>query len=197
MKTRHETESFCNNNPRHPEQNDYACEWPDCDHTGSYRAPRSRDEINSYRWFCLDHIRLVNKSWNYYEGMDDDAVESDRRYDVVGRRPSWKLGTSGPSLNPEFIHDPMHILHGKQDHKPAQCKPVSPPISKDEENAYSVLGIDYPVSTNDLKSRYKKLVKLHHPDANKGSKKSEEKIKKINRAYHILRDASNSRIHTN
>lgn len=197
MKPQSQTENFCNNNPLYPQISGCACEWSDCDGMGAYRAPRSREKLNNYRWFCLAHIRLINKSWNYYEGMTEEAVEDDRGYDTVGRRPSWKLGTNGSSLNPEHIFDPMNILHDRGPPKSASGAPKPPPISKDEEQAYGILGIEYPTSESDLKKCYKKLVKLHHPDTNKGSKTSEEKIKKINRAYHLLRDASNNRINTN
>jgi len=38
-----------------------------------------------------------------------------------------------------------------------------------------------------LKSRYKELVKKHHPDANGGTKASEEKFKEIRQAYEALK----------
>ena len=55
------------------------CEWPDCAAEGEHRAPRSRDDMDSYRWFCLEHAREYNKGWNYFAGMSDDEVEADRR----------------------------------------------------------------------------------------------------------------------
>jgi curved DNA-binding protein CbpA len=38
-----------------------------------------------------------------------------------------------------------------------------------------------------VKSRYKELVKIHHPDANGGDREAEEKLKEINAAYSTLR----------
>ena len=38
-----------------------------------------------------------------------------------------------------------------------------------------------------LKRRYKALVKRHHPDANGGSRESEELLKHINHAYNDLK----------
>ena len=37
-----------------------------------------------------------------------------------------------------------------------------------------------------LKARYKQLVKKHHPDANGGDKKSEEKMRAINEAWLMI-----------
>ena len=45
------------------------CDASNCNHEGIYPAPKSRDQLNEYYFFCLDHIRDFNKSWNYFEGL--------------------------------------------------------------------------------------------------------------------------------
>ena len=40
---------------------------------------------------------------------------------------------------------------------------------------------------DEVKARYKTLVKRHHPDANGGNRDAEERLKVINRAYSVLR----------
>ena len=49
-----------------------------------------------------------------------------------------------------------------------------------------ILGLDFPVTEDEVKARYKALVKRHHPDTNGGDKKAEERFKKINEAYEII-----------
>jgi len=194
------TAQSCLNNPQQPTEGVRACEWDDCEGAsegaceglGEFRAPLSPDDLNSYRWYCLVHIRKYNKSWNYYDGMNDAQVEADRRRDTVWRRPSWKLGMNAASLDPDHTIDPFEILGERNDTRNPTSYPVRPPISKEEEKAYKTLDIEYPASARDIKARYKELVKKHHPDANKGSKKSEEKIKKINQAYQLLQNSINS-----
>ena len=56
------------------------------------------------------------------------------------------------------------------------------------KNLYSILGISKSASQQDVKSAYRKLAKKHHPDANPGDTKVEEKFKEISSAYHILGD---------
>ena len=56
-----------------------------------------------------------------------------------------------------------------------------------ERNALGVLELSWPLTRADVKSRYKELVKLHHPDANGGAREAEEKLKQINAAYSTLR----------
>ena len=48
------------------------------------------------------------------------------------------------------------------------------------------LGLSLPVNLDEIKKKYKKLVKIFHPDVNKGSRKAEEKFIEINEAYKIL-----------
>ncbi len=41
------------------------CDHPGCQAQGTHRAPKSRETLREYYWFCLDHIRAYNLSWNY------------------------------------------------------------------------------------------------------------------------------------
>ena len=49
------------------------------------------------------------------------------------------------------------------------------------------LGLDWPVSMDALKARYKELAKRHHPDANGGDRSSEDKLREIIQAYNYLK----------
>lgn len=53
---------------------------------------------------------------------------------------------------------------------------------------YSILGVPKGASAAEIKSAYRKLAKKHHPDANPGDTKVEEKFKEISAAYSILGD---------
>jgi len=53
--------------------------------------------------------------------------------------------------------------------------------------ALGVLNLTWPVSMDDVKTRYKELAKRHHPDANGGDKASEEILKSATLAYAALR----------
>jgi curved DNA-binding protein CbpA len=54
------------------------------------------------------------------------------------------------------------------------------------------LGLQWPVSLDDVKARYKELAKRHHPDANGGDRKAEERLKTINLAYAAIRTHLNA-----
>ncbi|WP_420403433.1 J domain-containing protein [Nisaea sp.] len=65
--------------------------------------------------------------------------------------------------------------------------PTRPGTETAEGKAFAIMGLEPPVSEMELKTRYKQLVKKHHPDANGGDKQAEERLKMINEAYTTLK----------
>ena len=56
-----------------------------------------------------------------------------------------------------------------------------------ERKALDALGLDGGASVEDVKTRFKALVKRHHPDANGGDRSSEDKLREIIQAYKYLK----------
>lgn len=162
------------------------CESPGCDQDGIYRAPRSPQRTTEYRWFCLQHVREYNAAWNYYAGMTDNEVEADIRRDTVWQRPSWPLGTPpGPGTwHAGRVTDGFGMFGTAGRAPPPRRQPASA-----EERALLVLELQAPVTVAEVKSRYKELVKRHHPDANGGDKAAEERFKQISEAYRTVMDS--------
>jgi hypothetical protein len=171
-----------------PEPPARLCDHPGCAAGGDFRAPRSRLELQSYYWFCLNHVRAYNSAWNYYAGMSDAEIEAEIRRDTVWQRPSWRLGARhGPSPR---VHDAFGFQreggpsngHGGHGANGAAARAASA-----QAQALAVFDLEPPLTAVQLKARYKVLVKLHHPDANGGDKAAEEKLKIINQAYATLK----------
>lgn len=78
--------------PETPDSGPRGCAYPDCAAEGSFRAPRSRTELDQHIWLCLDHIREYNKTWDYFAGMSQAEIEAHVRRDIIGWRPTWPLG---------------------------------------------------------------------------------------------------------
>jgi len=55
-----------------------------------------------------------------------------------------------------------------------------------EKDYYKSLGVPKDATPAEIKKAYRKLARLHHPDANTGDPKSEEKFKEISEAYDVL-----------
>lgn len=53
---------------------------------------------------------------------------------------------------------------------------------------YDILGVKTDASPDEIKQSYIRLVKKYHPDTHQGDKKSEDKLKRINEAYDVLKD---------
>ncbi len=51
------------------------CDHPECGAAGDFRAPRSPRDLGHHYWFCLEHVRAYNASWNYFEGMSQEEIE--------------------------------------------------------------------------------------------------------------------------
>lgn len=172
---------------------DRHCQWLGCAEGGDHRAPRARDRLNEYHWFCLDHVRIYNRSWNYYEGMSDGEVEALVRSDTTWNRPSWPFsgvpedGRQADETGYDYsrIHDPFGFLNTEEIDGNGKTKAPSE-LSSTDRQALDRLGLNFPVTIEEVKTRYKILVKKHHPDANGGDKTAEEKFKRINAAYEIL-----------
>lgn len=164
------------------------CEAPGCLMCGEYRAPRARDQLTDYRWFCLEHIREYNRKWDYFAGLGAEQIEAHIRADTIWRRPVWPLG--GRRRRDPHVHviDPFDLAGeaGLEEH-PHPRQDGSEQLTSAERNALGVLELSWPLTKADVKARYKELVKLHHPDANGGARDAEEKLKQINAAYSTLR----------
>ena len=165
------------------------CEWPECEAEAAHRAPKSRNELNTYRWFCTAHAREYNRSWNYYAGMSDAEVEADVRQGTVWHRPTWRLG-SNDTANPDFSAY-AHIIKGPFDIlKTAQAsssqRPVDPGFTAEQRRALAVFDLERPGDVETIKQRYKELLKRYHPDAKGATAASAAQIKAVNAAYNTL-----------
>lgn len=164
---------------------------PACDQPAGYRAPMSRDNLREYRWFCLQHVRDYNARWDYYRGMTPGQIEAHLRADVSWNRPSWRLGAIGgkaaQALDEERILDPLGLLRGGDAGRPHGRRHAADPRPEALRQPLEALGLSWPVSMEQLKSRYKDLARRNHPDANGGDRDAEERLKTINVAYTALR----------
>ena len=185
-----------------PEINFRSCDWPSCTVEGIHRAPKSQEKIRVYSWYCLEHVRIYNSSWNYYEGISNEEFDELVRSNTTWNRPTWPLsghqrgvlqkndsdpfGSEKMGGDFENLSDPFSLFTKDTGfNRPTEQSPIKY-LSAEERKALALLGFDILMEISELKARYKLLVKKYHPDRTGGNKKLEERFKQINEAYEIV-----------
>ena len=180
------------------------CQWPDCGAPATHRAPKGRLRASEYWRFCLEHVREYNNSYNFFAGMSDDAIAKYQKEDLTGHRPTWKLGSIGgvggrrrdgrrgsTDFRTWAADDPFGLFSGAVGNGAGHSRPASEgrKILNAQRRALDVLGLEADATRADIKTKFKVLVKRHHPDANGGDRTSEERLREIIQAYNYLKSA--------
>lgn len=177
------------------------CEMPGCGKPGPHKAPKSKTNLREHRWLCLDHVRWVNENWNYFEGMSDEEVLQFQRDAITGHRPTWKLkdrqstswqargekGAFGGKTKDSYsVFEDGEAATAANDSRGIRA----PVLGRLQTDALTTMGLDAAASLNDVKRRYKELVKRYHPDVNGGDRSAEERLAQVIRAYGVLKKSN-------
>ena len=166
------------------------CDFEGCNEKGEFKAPKSRMRLNEYYFFCLNHVKEYNKSWDFYKGLSVNQIESSMREDTIWNRPSWPL-KGNPNKVMEQINNFFNLefnefKRNSKDNDFFKNKLIDENLTSDEFKSITILRLKLPLSLEKIKKNYKKLVKIFHPDVNGNNKKAEEKFKEINNSYRTL-----------
>tara|TARA_B100001996_G_scaffold8934_1_gene7524 strand:- start:3568 stop:4080 length:513 start_codon:yes stop_codon:yes gene_type:complete len=161
------------------------CEWPKCKKIGVYRAPIEKDNSKKFKLLCLEHIKVFNKSWNYFADMKEEEVENFIKSDLTWHKPTKSFGSSENFFRILWVN--------ALDDKPGILKDSilknfkKSKLSDKDRDALKILGLKNDTNWSDIQKKFKMLVKKYHPDKNQGSRKYEDILKKITLAYSQLR----------
>jgi len=162
------------------------CDWNNCSNIGQYRAPIERDNSKKYRLLCLKHIKEFNKNWNYFEKMNDAEILEFIKSDMTWHKPTQNFSAQDNFFkilwNNALKEDLNKNGIDKNYAKIAQLN-----FSNKDLKAFDILGLDVTINWENIRSKFKKLVKKFHPDMNSGNRKFEEKLKIITLAYTQLK----------
>ena len=180
------------------------CDAPGCKEEGLYPAPKSRRRVNERYHFCLEHVREYNKAWNYFSGWTEEELEAQNRADRTWERPTWTF-KEGAKVSPQNwphtegqawarwgFKDPHDVLGDSATQNPGKADPAKKRrfrrLTRDEERAMDTLGLPHEVETlEEVRTRYRELVKDLHPDMNGGARTDEARLGRVIRAWDILR----------
>ena len=161
------------------------CEWRNCKEFGKFKAPAEKDNSKKFKLLCEEHIKIFNKSWDYFDGMSDDEVLNFLKSDVTWHRPTQKFGSPDNFFNilwNNALNDKFKIFNESGSSHISQKK-----LCKEDKDAFNIMGLDFNADIKDLQKKFKVLVKKFHPDKHSGNKVYEDKLKKITMAYSHLK----------
>lgn len=166
------------------------CAHAGCKKPGLHRAPMGRDREGQFFNFCIDHVREYNATYNFFNGMSDEAVAEFQKSAQTGHRPTWSMGMNKGPVREDGV-EPAHTLQDTSGQSTRRSRsrnaPRPPRHAAATLAALDRLGLDETADAATVKTRYKDLVKRLHPDANGGDRSSEDRLREIIRAYNYLR----------
>lgn len=175
------------------EKNGPRCQWDGCDRDGSHRAPVGADAEGLYLLFCEGHLREYIKGYNFAPKLSDPVVARYQKEAAKGSRPTW--GT--------LVHEATEIplpsttrsgtaktLNTRKNAARSQAARAVSQLRKLkvlEARAFETLGLTWEARPDEIRTRYKQRLKMHHPDVNQGDRTSEECLQATIEAYKILK----------
>lgn len=171
-----------------------ACEHPNCDQVGQYRAPKSPDSLDEFFWFCKEHVREYNLKWNFFSGQSEEEflqfVDKDR---VWGRetQPFAKRPDEGRAWQRLGIKDPLEILGEKGTRNPGKTalSGATRKLPPTERKALEILEARDHWTRTEIRKQYKSLVKDLHPDMNQGNRADEDRLQEVVWAWDQIKDS--------
>ena len=161
------------------------CEWENCKEKGDYKAPIEKDDSKNYRWLCKEHIKLFNKSWNYFHGMNQGEIEDFLKSDMTWHRPTQQFGSSENFFNilwNNALSDKFKIFNGSNIYYTKSKK-----LCEKDKDAFRIMGLEFSDDWSVIQKKFKMLVKKFHPDKHAGNKMYEDRLKRITLAYSHLK----------
>ncbi len=182
------------------------CQWDGCEKPGAHRAPVGRNAEGQFFLFCFEHVKDYNKGYNYFSGLSDGEIARYQKEAITGHRPTWTVGVnkaakdaplhstarsgaSGPTASQQRFKDPFGFVSQARASGTSRFETQGRKLKTLEAKAFDTMGLGANATSSEIKTRYKELVKKHHPDANGGDRGSEERFRAVIQAYQLLKQA--------
>ena len=176
------------------------CDIPNCAGEGAYRAPKGRDRLTDYFWFCLDHVRQFNQKWNFFDNHSEEELERQFAADKVWDRPTKPFSNGKGNASAEArawarlgIDDPHELLGENATQNPGRGDGLGlgRKLPAAERKSLDILEAREDWTKPELRKQYKKLIKELHPDLNGGDRTQEERLQQVVWAWDQIKDSRN------
>lgn len=166
-----------------------------CKEAGIHRAPKRALEINApdepgnsnWVYFCKTHIEQYNKNYDFFANMTPEQIFDFQKNASFGHRPMWRLGALGPK---KFIQPNLRSYFNffdKKNYNKTQQNVRPPKMLPGQLKALQTMGLTESATNNEIKTRFKFLVKRYHPDLNGSRRKYENRLVAVIQSYNELR----------
>ena len=138
------------------------CDHDGCDNKGEFPAPKAPDSKEKWQ-FCEYHITEFNKNWNYFTGMSHEEALKRAQEEM---RTARGYSTSG-----------------------AYDMGESETYGKDRRraDALTILDLDEDATQAEIKTAFRRMAKLYHPDTNLDDSDAAIKFQQVTAAYDVLK----------
>lgn len=178
-----------------PKDKDRPCDHIGCAKPGAHRAPKSRERVNEYWHFCMEHVTEYNRRWNYFAGMTDAELAAYQAREEVGHRPTWtvrsgkgdRLSAAARGFQAGKRADPFGMFHSSGPDAATPAPKVNRRLTRLQTLALEALSLDENADAPQIRARYAEQVKRWHPDSNGGDRGAEVHLQRVVQAYQTLK----------
>ncbi len=169
------------------------CEHPTCKEAGQYRAPRSPDHLDEFKWFCKDHVREYNLKWNFFDGATEEEINEQLDKDKVWERQTKPFGKQSEEQRAWArlgVDDAHQVLGENATQNPGKSVTgTTRRLPATERRAIELLEAKDHWTKAEIRKAYKKLIKVLHPDMNGGDRSQEEQLQEVVWAWDQIKDS--------
>jgi hypothetical protein len=118
--------------------------------------------------------------------MSQNEVEKFIKSDVTWHRPTQKFSSSDNFFNilwNNAMSDKFNFFQDKKILNNLNNKE----LTEKDKDAFNIMELEFSADWSSIQKKFKTLVKKFHPDRNSGSRKFEDKLKKVTLAYSHLK----------
>ncbi|WP_333685216.1 J domain-containing protein [Pontibaca methylaminivorans] len=168
------------------------CEAEGCTEPGRYRAPKAPDVLDEYYWFCQQHVREYNLSWNFFDGTTEAEINAQHTRDRVWERKTRPLNApEARAWSRLGIEEPHQVVGENATRNPGRRGQTGRLLPPTERRAIQILEVAETASKADVRRAYKALIKVLHPDMNGGDRSQEEQLQLVVWAWDQLKGSRN------
>ncbi len=178
---------------RHQEASGPPCQWEGCEKGGTHRAAVGRDAEGLFLLFCATHVAEYTKGYNFSPNLSAPETARYQREAANGLR-----ATSGVKVNPTreaplpstARSGSAKAINARKSAAERQASTAAFQVRRLkvlEAKAFETLGLSTDATPEDIRSRYKERLKMHHPDANQGNRNSEDDLRAAIEAHKLLK----------